>query len=314
MSREETATDDIVQPFRVGAMGATGRHVRLGPSIDRALSQHAYPEPVSTLLGEFMALAVTLASVIKYDGVFIVQSSGDGPVRMVVADVTSDGTLRGYADFDEEAIGSMALGTMAEGTVPRLLGAGHLAFTVDQGPDTERYQGIVALEGATLSECAHDYFRQSEQIETGIALACGRTEAGWRAGAMMLQRVPDEGGTAGRGAAPRHDAAMLGDEDEWRRYVVLMSSVKSTELLDPILGPERLLHRLFHEEDVWLYRTRPVAFGCRCSRSRVATMLKSFPRDEIETMKIDGRVVVTCQFCNQAEVFEDDQLDAVYQA
>jgi molecular chaperone Hsp33 len=295
MSGDEAA-DDSVQPFRVGAMGAKGRHVRLGASIDRVLSQHAYPDPVSILLGEFMALTATLASVIKYDGVFIVQASGDGPIRMVVADITSDGVVRGYADFDEEAIAALALDASIEGSVPRMLGAGHPAL------------------GATLSDCAHDYFRQSEQIETGIALACGRTAAGWRSGAIMLQRVPHEGGTDGRPAAFRDEFLALGDEDDWRRFIILMSSVKTAELLDPTLESAQLLHRLFHEEDVWLYPARTIAFGCRCSRARVTTMLKSFPRDEIDTMKIDGRVVVTCQFCNQSEVFEDDQLDAVYQA
>ncbi len=311
--------DDIVRPFRLGASGARGRHLRLGAAANTVLTQHAYPPQVCQLLGELMGLAATLSSTIKYDGVFGVQSKSDGPIRLMVADVTSDGTLRGYADFDSDKLSALAERPAPADTVPRLLGTGHLAFSVDRGGDGERYQGIVALEGATLSECAHNYFRRSEQIDTGIVLAAGQSDGDWRVGAMMLQRVSAEGGfglTGGDGAAPDPAIGGAADDadDDWRRAVILMSSVTEGELLDPALGSDRLLTRLFAEEEVWVYQARPLAFGCRCSRNRAETMLRSFPRDEVETMKTDGQVVVTCQFCNRSHVFDDDQLDAVYQA
>ena len=317
------ASDDFVRSFRLDAAGVRGRHVRLGGALNTVLAQHDYPAPVSRLLGELIALSALLASTIKYDGVFTVQTRGDGPLHMMVVDITSAGALRGYADFDAAALRT-ALAGGEESSVPRLLGAGHLAFTVDQGPDTERYQGIVALEGTSLSECAHNYFRQSEQIASAIQLAAERLAGVWRAGALMLQHEPGGGGydrPPGRDALPDAlpDAPGAGLEEQeahedWRRAVILMSSVTPGELLDPALGSDRLLLRLFHEESVRVHRPRPLAFGCRCSRQRVETTLKALPRDEIKALNIDGRVVVTCQFCNKSESFGDIELDAIYAA
>ncbi|MDP7345034.1 MAG: Hsp33 family molecular chaperone HslO [Alphaproteobacteria bacterium] len=317
------ASDDFVRSFRLDAAGVRGRHVRLGGALNTVLEQHDYPAPVSFLLGELIALSALLASTIKYDGVFTVQTRGDGPLHMMVIDVTSAGALRGYADFDAAALGT-ALAGGEESSVPRLLGAGHLAFTVDQGPDTERYQGIVALEGANLSECAHNYFRQSEQIATAIQLAAEQVAGVWRAGALMLQHEPGGGGYGrplGRDALPDAlpDAPGAGLEEQeahedWRRAVILMSSVTPGELLDPALGSDRLLLHLFHEESVRVHRPRPLAFGCRCSRHRVETTLKALPRDEIKALNIDGRVVVTCQFCNKSESFGNIELDTIYAA
>src|SRR3954471_17565597 len=144
--------DDVVQPFQIDAPGLRGRLVRLGASVDEVLSRHDYPEPVARLLGETLALAAALSGALKYDGVFSLQTKGDGPVRMMVADITSQGAMRGYAAFDEQALNEAlsSSGGALSSPVPRLLGRGHLAFTVDQGPDTERYQGIVELSGGTL--------------------------------------------------------------------------------------------------------------------------------------------------------------------
>ena len=308
---EGGVSDDFVRTFRLDGAGVRGRQVRLGRALDTILTQHDYPLPVSRLLGELIALAALLSSTIKYDGVFTVQTSGDGPLRMMVADVTSAGALRGYADFDADALA--ALPTEDEdGSVPRLLGVGHLAFTVDQG--------IVALEGASLSDCAHNYFRQSEQIATAIQLTAERVKGGWRAGALMLQREPADGGhdrPLGRDAWPETPGDKLEDQEEqedWRRAVILMSSVSLGELLDPELGSDRLLFRLFHEEAVRAHLPRPLAFGCRCSRHRVEATLKALPREEIETLTIDGLVIVTCQFCNKSESFGELELDAIYAA
>ena len=315
----EVAADDFVRTFRLDKAGVRGRQVRLGDALNTVLVQHDYPDPVSRLLGELIALSTLLASTIKYDGVFTVQTRGDGPLSMTVADVTSDGALRGYADFDPDAVAA-ALADGEEGSVPRLLGAGHLAFTVDQGPDTERYQGIVALEGASLSECAHNYFRQSEQIATATQLTAGRVAGMWRAGALMLQHEPGDGGhdrPLGRDDLPDTPGAGLEDQEaneDWRRAVILMSSVTPDELLDPAIGSDALLFRLFHEESVRVHAPRPLAFGCRCSRDRVENTLKGLPETEIKVLKIDGRVVVTCQFCNKSESFGDIELDAIYAA
>ena len=306
--------DDVVLPFQIDPFALRGRVVRLGPAIDAILSRHDYPFQVALTLGEMVALAAALAGSLKYDGVFSLQIKGAGPVRMMVADVTSEGQLRGYAAFDEH------VRTLPEGaTVPRLFGAGYLALTVDQGDDTERYQGIVALEGPTLAECVHHYFRQSEQFQAGVKVAAAHVPiAGgraWRAGAIMVQRLPPEdaqGSAEGRELAAPIAVAAEAQEDGWRRAMILMSSATSAELVDPALPPWRLVDRLFQAEGVRIYRPHVMQHACRCSRTRVEGILKALPRGEVEELKVDGAVVVTCEFCNRRHVFDDDALAELY--
>jgi molecular chaperone Hsp33 len=295
--------DDLVQPFRIDPFALRGRLVRLGPTIDRILSQHAYPEPVAAMLGEAITLAVVLAGALKYEGIFTLQTKGDGPIRLMVADVSTSGALRGYAQYDAAKLEAAQTGATVV-SVPRLLGSGYIAFTVDQGEDTDRYQGIVELAGVTLAECAQHYFRQSEQIQAGIKLAVGRAGARgtWRAGGLMLQRVPPEGGYG-----------VIADdvEDCWRRAMVLMSSATAEELVDPGLAPHRLLFRLFHEDGVRVYDTHPLEARCRCSRERIEGVLRLFSTDELEEMRKEGATTVTCEFCNQSYVFGEADLDRI---
>src|SRR5688572_25188265 len=142
--------DDLVQPFEVKPLGVRGRLVRLGPAVDDILHRHDYPFPVSSLLGEAIALTAMLGSALKFDGKFILQAKGDGPVDILVADYSTSGGMRGYARFDPEAVS-----TVESAEAGRLLGEGHLAMTVDQGAELERYQGIVALAARSLSEVAN---------------------------------------------------------------------------------------------------------------------------------------------------------------
>ena len=298
-------TDDIVQPFQLDPFALRGRLVRLGPTVDRILAQHDYPEPVASLLGEAITLAVLLAGALKYDGVFTLQTKGNGPVRLLVADVKTDGAVRGYAQYDAKRLGEV-VSRGDNPSVPSLLGAGYIAFTVDQGDDTERYQGIVEITGATLAECAQHYFRQSEQIQAGLKLAVARAgdRGAWRAGGLMVQRVPPEGGMA-----PIADDV----EDAWRRVMVLMSSATSAELVAPDLPPRRLLWRLFHEEDVRVYQTHALEARCRCSRERVARILLAFPADEIADMQKDPVTTATCEFCNTRYDFAPADLERLLQ-
>jgi molecular chaperone Hsp33 len=294
--------DDLVQPFRIDPFALRGRLVRLGPALDHILSQHSYPEPVAAMLGEAITLAVVLAGALKYDGIFTLQTKSDGPIRLIVADVSTDGAVRGYAQYDRTKLDAVTATTEAEPpSVPRLLGTGYIAFTVDQGEETERYQGIVELAGATLADCAQHYFRQSEQIQAGIKLAVGQTGPGgaWRAGGLMLQRVPPEGGFG-----------VIADdvEDGWRRAMVLMSSATSGELVHPELTPHRLLFRLFHEDGVRVYDTHPLEARCRCSRERIETILRAFPVDELDEMRKERVTTVTCEFCSRRYTFEADEI------
>ena len=305
-------TPDFLLPFQFDELGVRGRLVRLGTVADTVVHTHDYPPAVGEILAQSLALSAILAGALKFDGVFTLQTKGDGPISTIVADTTSKGEMRGYASFDAERLGELAAGAAgaALGPVPRFLGTGYLAFTVDQGPRTERYQGIVELIGPTLADCAHQYLRQSEQIEAGVRLAAAkRAEASdsapWRAGALMLQRLPpsrrEDGSGDGTGG--------MDDGDEgWRRAIALMSSVTDGELLDSQIAPYDLLRRLFHEERVTVFNSRSLVHRCRCSTLRVQRALASIPPSEIESLKVEGVVRVVCQFCNATYEFDDAAL------
>ncbi len=298
-------TDDLVLPFQIEASRLRGRMVKLGPALDEILARHKYPEPVARFLAETMALAVLLSSMLKYDGIFTLQTKGDGPIKLMVADITSVGDIRAYAQYDEDEL-KKAADDVAIAPAPALLGKGYIAFTVDQGPNTDRYQGIVELYGKTLADCVQHYFRQSEQIDTGLTISVDQeTGTGaWRAGGIMVQRLPQDETEKVLGS---------GDEDAWRRAMVLLSTTTGEELLASDLAASDLLFRLFHEDGVRVWQPKGLRFGCRCSRERVSDMLSSLPREEVQELKIDdGRVEVVCQFCSTAYHFDDADLDRVY--
>lgn len=318
-SEDPRASDDQALPFQLDALGVRGRLVRLGPSLDAVIERHGYPLAVARPLAEAMVLCATLATSLKYDGIFTLQISGDGPIRLLVTDLTTDGALRGYAQFDSWKL-AVALGAghagipdggeAPEGYVPKLFGHGRLAFTVDQGQHTQRYQGVVPLEGATLADCAHTYFRQSEQLPTGIKIAARRTEEGgnsrWRAAALMVQQMPEF--DAGRLSVDREQR-----EDDWRKAVILMASATEAEMLDPGLPATTLLHRLFHAEQPRLFARRPFAARCRCSRERIDRVLRSIKREELDDLRDStGRVSVKCEFCSTEYAYDDRDLDRIY--
>jgi molecular chaperone Hsp33 len=315
--------DDLVLPFQIEGLGIRGRIIRLGPLVDRVLTQHDYPEPVSRMLGEALALTAMIGSALKFEGRFTLQTQGKGPVKLLVADYeTPDseyphGRIRGYAQMDDERVAD----TIAAGkvTTADLLGEGYLALTIDQGADMERYQGIVALDPAGLSASAHEYFQSSEQVATTIRLAAGplmqRTEDGqaqttWRAGAIMLQHIASDGGMTGF----REDDETrepTSAEENWARASILLNTAEDHELLDPALAPSRLLFRLFHEDGVRAFEPSLVEFACRCSRERTRSVIASFERAEIDEMLEDGKVEVTCEFCSEVYHFAADELKEV---
>jgi molecular chaperone Hsp33 len=290
--------DDMILPFQAEHADVLGRLVKLGPTVDTILSRHAYPEPVSRLLGEAVALAALLGAALKSEGKFILQASTDGPVDLLVADYQVPGSLRGYARFDADLLAELKNDDKAS-----LLGEGHLAMTIDRGLDTERYQGVVPLEGESLTDAAHTYFRQSEQLPTLIRLAVARHyragSAGegawtWRVGGLLVQKLTREGGVS----------AAKEFEEDWIRARMLAETVEDHELLDPLLPPDRLLYRLFHEEQVRVYRAIPLETYCSCSRERVEELLGRFSAEELAEMVVDGEMWVTCEFCNARYQFD----------
>lgn len=308
---------NATERFRRG--GIRGRVLRLGPAADTILSRHGYPEDVSRLLGEALAMATLLAETLAFEGVFTLQARGEGPVPLLVADYRKPGLLRGHASLDQQRYDQVQAGPGPSEPVPRLLGAGLLSFTVDQAErgrvgQRQRYQGIVELAGGTLAECANAYFQQSEQLDTALRLAAGRSsgptgQTGWRVGGILLQRLPPAAIRAGMDpmdaddeAAPAWDEAEE-DEDAWRRAMTLLGSARDSELLDPALDSEALLYRLFHEEGVRVFEPQPLLAHCTCSRTRILEVLRTFSPQEQAEMVVGDRITATCQFCSRSYDF-----------
>src|SRR5579883_8763 len=280
-----------IVPFHLPKRPVRGRLIRLGPLAEALLTRHDNPEPVTVLAGQALALVAGLAAALKFRGSFSLQAKGDGPVPLLLADCTDAGALRGYARFNAAKLAALLAETPEPGAAG-LLGGGYLAFTVDQGPERHRHQGIVAIEGASLAEMALHYFATSEQLRCHLHLACARTETGWRAGALILEKIAGAGGVD-------PGLSVAAQEESWRTAQMLAATLTDAELLDDALSPERLLYRLFHAEgDIALDRTRALAYGCRCSRARLSGILEGFPADDLDHMTVDGDIVMTCEFCN----------------
>src|SRR5215213_4493681 len=303
--------DDAVLPFEVDALDLRGRLTRLGPALDDLLAKHDYPAAVGKLLGEAIVLTTLLGSSLKFEGRFILQTQTDGPVSFLIVDFQAPDRLRAYARFDAKRL--------KEGQDSgALLGKGHLAMTIDQGPDMSRYQGLVALEGGNLEDAAHEYFLRSEQIPTRVRLAVAeelRAASGgashrWRAGGMLLQfvpraperaRVPDlDPGDAPEGITPH----TIPEDDAWVEGRSLIETVEDVELIDPALSSEQLLYRLFHERGVRVFRSADLHAQCSCSRESVEAMLRSFPQNDRDDMVENGVIKVTCEFCSASYVFD----------
>ena len=289
ISNDNLPPDDLILPFKLENSGLRGRVVRLGQTLDEILEAHDYPLPVSQLVAEACTLSLCLSSMLKYEGIFTLQAQGKGAIAMVVADVHSPGKLRGCASFDEEQ-----LKTLMKEEVERFsplnsyMGEGYIAFTVDQGEHAERYQGIVDLSGHSLHDCVHHYFEQSEQIRTLIKLAVGREDKSWRASAVMLQVVPEEGGEE-----------VEVDSEAWTRATTLLNTVTDEELLSSDLSMQELLIRLFHEEGVRVFPTEEVTRHCKCSTEKVENVLKLLSEDDRDYMTRDGAIEMTCEFCSK---------------
>lgn len=291
--------DDFILPFQVGDGSVRGRIVKLGPAIDAILRPHTFNDAASELLGEAAVIAALMGSSLKFDGKLIFQAQGDGDIRMLVADYASCGALRATASI---------VGAAASRGLGALMGDGHLAITVDQGPDMERYQGVTPIEGRSLEEAAVGYFDQSEQIPTGVRLAVGkiiRPGAGeaWRAGGVIVQFMPGEGGARERGEAALQT---LEDEEAWNRAASFLGTTRDDELLDPALSAENLLYRLFHEDGVRVFERKPLIARCSCNSDKIAAVLSRYPADDLAEISDHGRIKVSCEFCRRDYYFDAD--------
>lgn len=271
---------DTLHRFTFDHTPIRGNTVHLDQSFTIALQNQDYPPVLRAALGELMAAGMLLAATLKMNGALVLQIQGKGALKLLVVECSrhqdsDDMTLRATAKFDSGMCGDSLL---------ELVGDGHFVITLDPRDGGHGYQGVVPLEGESISDILENYMRRSEQIETSIWLACnGRSAAG-----MLLQKLPDQ---------------IEIDIDAWNRTNLLAETVLNQELLE--LSTEELLHRLFHEEDVRLYEGQAVRFLCTCSRDNVSNMLKMMGKEEVQSIIEErGEVEVHCDFCNQRYRFD----------
>lgn len=295
--------DNLVAAFQVEGRAVRGRVLRMGETMDLILSSHDYPPAVARLLGEAIIIAALVGDALKFDGRLIVQANGNGPVSFVVAEYVAGEGVRAYAQMDRDAV-LAALEAAGENipAIATLLGKGAFAMTIDYGPDKDQYQGVVPLEGQSLTECAENYFAQSEQTPTRMRIAVGESwdaegARQWRGGGAMLQAVAGD------------DTRGSSDED-WDHVRALFETVEDGELLDPHLSAGGLLYRLFNEDGVRLMEPAQIERRCSCERERLLRIIASFPVDDQDHMLQDGKVVMTCEYCNKAWAFEEDEVRA----
>lgn len=291
--------------FHIDSGAFLGRFVRLDSILDDILGKHKYPKQVGAVVAECTALAVLLASSMKYDGLFTLQTGSNGPIPMIVVDVSSEGNIRAYARYDEERINKakeIRKTTDELEETPHFLGSGHLAFTVDQGQGKDTYQGIVDIQGKNLSEIALRYFRQSEQIETYLKLylqAPSSDNLGWQAAGLMLQRIPATGGKVDKSKD---------NEELWHEALVFAESLKKEEIFNHSLSSEMLLNRLYHSNNLVISDTKEYKFSCRCSRDKLLSTLSGFDQKELDEIADNGKIGITCDFCSEHYVFDRGEL------
>lgn len=293
---------DLLQPFTLENAAVRGRLVRIGIVVDTILSRHAYPAPVSRLLGELLVVAAILSSNLKQEGIFTIQMRGNGFVPMLVVDAVYGGELRGYAQLADGA--AETISALSGEPAPRALMGddSYLAITLDPGKGMQRYQGVVALEGESISEALQAYFTHSQQLDVWFSLACDRLpgSSAWSAAGLMVERVADAGGIQ----SETHASSM----EIWRTVLALSGTVQAEELLDAGLSLQELLFRLYHDNDARITPAQPLSVGCRCSRARILEVLMSMAPKDRADMVVDGHASVTCQFCNSTERFSPAEL------
>ena len=276
---------DSLQRFLLESTPVRGEIVHLDATWRAVLERRRYPAPLQSLLGDMMAAAALLSAILKFEGSLIMQMQGNGPVQLLVVEATSEHTLRATAKWE---------GDLAQGNVTELLGAGRFVISIVPSGGKQTYQGIVAIEGDSIAQVLEHYMVKSEQLETRLWLASDSQQAA----GMLLQKLP---------AAPTQD------EDAWNRAKQLGETIRREELLS--LPAREIIRRLYHEEDVRVFESRPVAFRCSCSRERVTSMLRLLGHDEVKSIIAERNTVeVDCEFCGRHYTFDAVDAEQVFAA
>ena len=301
-------SDQVLPFYLTGEQGTTplirGRIARLHHASNGILARHDYPEMVAGLCAETMAMTAVLSNMMSFEGVFTVQAKGDGAIKTMMADMTDTGNLRCYAAFGDDEM----LQTAYQGPalLPRLTGAGYMAFTVDHQVTNRRYQGIVELDGPHLGDAAAAWYKNSEQLSTMVMTMAEKTQAGWVSSAMLLQQIATTGGNHAEDDLYRQPEEMDADmADLWHTAMTLSGSVKSDELMNVELSLPDLVYRLFHSLGAHVQTPRAVHDKCRCSPEKVSTMLDGLSDEQRDSLADEqGQLVVSCEFCKIERQFD----------
>ncbi len=272
-------------PFIFSNLAVRGAIVQVTDGWRNWLSHRPYPETVQVMLGQAMAAAPLMASTLKFEGKLSLQAEGDGAVPMLVVQANHQLEMRGMARWKGE-IGGAAN--------PALFGKGRLGIIIEPSGEGSRYEGIVPLSGETLAACLEGYFERSEQLETQLFLSANAQALG----GLILQRMPAE------------DCV---DEDAWPRLHALLQTLSDDELLR--LPPEEILLRLFHDEGLELFPSRPVSLACRCSHGKTSELLLNMGEEEVRSIMLEqGQVEMECGFCGQRYLYDSAAVDQLFEA
>ena len=274
---------DSLQRFLLEGTPVRGEIVQLDATWRAVLERREYPLPLQVLLGEMMAAGALLSATLKFEGALIMQMQGDGPVKLLVVEATSEHTLRATAKWD---------GEIPTGSIRDQLGGGKFVITIAPESGKQAYQGVVELEGESVAEVLEHYMAKSEQLDTRLWLACDDAKAG----GLLLQRLPGHS---------EHDP------DIWNRATKIGETITPRELLD--LPARTIIHRLYHQEDIRLFEERPTAFRCSCTRERVTSMLRLLGSAEVRSILDEqGKVEVACEFCGRQYTFDAVDAEQVF--
>ncbi len=310
------AWDDTILPFQLDRSDIRGRVVRLDGALDEILSQHDYPTAIERLVAEAAILTALIGPAIKLRWKLSLQIRGDGPARLVATDYFAPehdgapGRIRAYASYDKARLDP-------EGDAFSQVGHGYFAILIDQGQGTTPYSGLTPIAGHSLADCAQAYFAQSEQLPTRFALTFGKEQHGWRAGGVMLQKMPGVPPRPGDDGNGREDGLLAADDlladagelEGWSRVNAHLETVREDELIGPEIQPTQMLVRLFHEDGPRVFEPQPIEFGCTCSAQRVRRSLSIYSQKDIAHMTTDeGIVTADCQFCGAHYEFDPKTL------
>ena len=278
---------DIRTRFIFDDMPIRGMHIRLEKVWQHIVNQKHYPVAIRRTLGELLAACSLLSANLKNEGTLIVQVQGQGRLKMLVVEATSENTVRATARWDETAE------IRDDESLTALLGENSVFVLTHQPKDADPWQGVVPLEGDSIAQMLVNYMKRSEQLDTYITLAADDQAAG----ALLLQRLPEE---------ELDDAA-------WEHVTTLAQTLTPQELTG--LDAHHALYRLYHETPPRVFEPEAIEFACTCSRGKVSDMLLMLGGQEVGGVVAEqGSIQIDCDFCHTKYVFDETDVNALFGA